>query len=400
MWELVRALRTDGVAVLLTTHLMQEAETLADHVVIIDVGKVVAQGSPEQLTAHGADRELRFRAAAGMDLRLLGNALPEGCAATEPTPGSYLIEGEIDPQVLSTVTSWCARQGSWPTTSGSRAAAWRTSSSRSPGGSCGRERRRRDLPLRPRHVPPLPGRGPLGRMLATQIRLETRLALRQGEQVLLTLIIPLALLVGLALLAVVPLPEPRVTSALATVLALGVMSTAFTSQAISLGFDRRYGVLRRLAATPVPRWLVVLGRLGGMAAVVVVQLVVLGLVALLLSWRPDAGPLGWTLLLVVLGTAAFGATGVLLGGTLRAELVLAVANIVWFVLLFAGGVLVPADQLPAALAVVVGLLPSGALADGLRDVLLGGSPTAGQIVVLLVWAVVAGGIAVRTVRWR
>lgn len=247
---------------------------------------------------------------------------------------------------------------------------------------------------------PSPGRGPLGRMLATQIRLETRLALRQGEQVLLTLIIPLALLVGLALLAVVPLPEPRVTSALATVLALGVMSTAFTSQAISLGFDRRYGVLRRLAATPVPRWLVVLGRLGGMAAVVVVQLVVLGLVALLLSWRPDAGPLGWTLLLVVLGTAAFGATGVLLGGTLRAELVLAVANIVWFVLLFAGGVLVPADQLPAALAVVVGLLPSGALADGLRDVLLGGSPTAGQIVVLLVWAVVAGGIAVRTVRWR
>jgi ABC-2 type transport system permease protein len=245
---------------------------------------------------------------------------------------------------------------------------------------------------------PAPGRGPLGRMLATQVGLETRLALRQGEQVLLTLIIPLALLVGLALLRVVPLPEPRVTSALGTVLALAIMSTAFTSQAISLGFDRRYGVLRRLAATAVPRWLIVLGRLGGMGAVVLVQLVVLGVVAVALGWRPG-GALGWVLLLLVLGTAAFGAVGVLLGGTLRAELVLAVANIVWFVLLFAGGVLVPASALPGPLAAVVVLLPSGALAEGLRATLLGGGPTTGQIVVLLVWAVVGGAIATRTVRW-
>lgn len=111
VWELVRALRADGVAVLLTTHLMQEAEELADHIVIVDHGRVVAQGSPESLTAAGADRELRFRAAPGMDLRLLASALPEGCTVSEPTSGSYLVEGAIDPQVLSTVTSWCARQG-------------------------------------------------------------------------------------------------------------------------------------------------------------------------------------------------------------------------------------------------------------------------------------------------
>ncbi len=246
---------------------------------------------------------------------------------------------------------------------------------------------------------PAPGRGPLGRMLATQVALETKLALRQGEQVLLTLIIPLALLVGLSLLEFVPLPEPRVDSALATVLALAVMSTAFTSQAISLGFDRRYGVLRRLAATAVPRSMIVLGRLGGMAAVVLVQVVVLGAVALALGWRPGLGSPGWALLLVVLGTAAFGAVGVLLGGSLRAELVLAVANIIWFVLLFAGGVLVPASALPGPLAVVVQLLPSGALAEGLRTALLGGTPALGHIVVLIVWAVVAGGIATRTVRW-
>ena len=255
----------------------------------------------------------------------------------------------------------------------------------------------------PRFAPgtfsPSPGRGPLGRMLATQVALETRLALRQGEQVLLTLIIPLALLVGLSLLRVVPLPEPRVDSALATVLAIAVMSTAFTSQAISLGFDRRYGVMRRLAATPVPRWTIVLGRLGGMGAVVIVQVVVLGAVALAIGWRPGLGSPGWALLLVVLGTAAFGAVGVLLGGSLRAELVLAVANIVWFVLLFAGGVLVPAAALPGPLAVVVTLLPSGALAEGLRAALLGGTPSLSHVVVLIVWAVVAGAVATRTVRW-
>jgi ABC-2 type transport system permease protein len=101
----------------------------------------------------------------------------------------------------------------------------------------------------------------------------------------------------------------------------------------------------------------------------------------------------------VLGTAAFGAVGVLLGGTLRAELVLGVANVVWFVLLFAGGVLVPAAALPGPLATVVTLLPSGALAEGLRTALLGGTPALGHIVVLIVWAVVSGGIATRTVRW-
>jgi ABC-2 type transport system ATP-binding protein len=111
VWDLVRALRADGVAVLLTTHLMQEAETLSDHIVIVDHGRVVAEGSPEDLTAAGADRELRFRAAAGMDLKLLTAALPEGCTVSEPSSGSYLVEGAIDPQVLSTVTSWCARQG-------------------------------------------------------------------------------------------------------------------------------------------------------------------------------------------------------------------------------------------------------------------------------------------------
>jgi ABC-2 type transport system permease protein len=247
---------------------------------------------------------------------------------------------------------------------------------------------------------PDPGIGSRGRMLAVHTRTETLLALRHSEQLLLTLVIPLALLVGLTVLrGLVDLPDPRVNAALGTVLALAMMSTGFTSQAIALGFDRRYGLMRRLAATAIPRWLVITGRLGGMAAVVVIQVIVLGGVALLLGWRPEGTEVGWALLLVVLGAAAFGACGLLLGGAVRADLVLVIANVVWFVLLFVGGIVVPADQLPGPLGAVVELLPSGALAEGLRSVLLGGTPGVGHVVVLVVWGVVAGLAAARTLRW-
>jgi ABC-2 type transport system ATP-binding protein len=112
VWDLVDALRTDGVSVLLTTHLMEEAEALADQVVIIDNGRVVAQGSPGELTTSTADEQrLRFQARRGLDLRLLTAALPEDCTTDETTPGHYVVNGEITPQVVSTVTAWCAQQG-------------------------------------------------------------------------------------------------------------------------------------------------------------------------------------------------------------------------------------------------------------------------------------------------
>ncbi|MGH3695103.1 MAG: ABC transporter ATP-binding protein [Pseudonocardiaceae bacterium] len=110
VWDIIGALRADGVSVLFTTHLMEEAEALADQVVIIDHGRVVAEGSPAELTASGTERQLRFAARPGLDLRLLRTALPEGCRASEPTPGGYLVEGLIDPQVMATVTAWCAQQ--------------------------------------------------------------------------------------------------------------------------------------------------------------------------------------------------------------------------------------------------------------------------------------------------
>lgn len=111
VWELVTALRGDGVTVLLTTHQMEEAEALADQVVIMDRGRLVATGSPAQLTADGTDGQLRFGAAPGLDLDALAAVLPAGTRPSEPQPGSYVVTGEIDPQVLATVTSWCAQQG-------------------------------------------------------------------------------------------------------------------------------------------------------------------------------------------------------------------------------------------------------------------------------------------------
>lgn len=249
---------------------------------------------------------------------------------------------------------------------------------------------------------PAPGRGPLGRMLRTHARVEAALTLRHGEQLLLTLIIPLALLIGLSLLDILPASQlgsaSKVDWITPRILALAVMSSAFTGQAIALGFDRRYGVLKRLSATALPRWLLVAGRVVAALVVVVLQSLVIGVVAAFLGWSPSGAGIASAIVLLVLGTAAFGALGVLLGGALRAEAVLALANIVWFVLLLAGGILLAPSALPAGLGVVVSLLPSGALAEGMRAALVDGHFAVGPMAVLAVWAIVAGLIATRTTK--
>ncbi|WP_024874246.1 ABC transporter permease [Saccharomonospora piscinae] len=248
---------------------------------------------------------------------------------------------------------------------------------------------------------PAPGRGRVGRMLLTHARTETALTLRHGEQILLTLLIPVALLLGLSLLDVVPVPDgtgSRVDWVAPRILALAVMSSAFTGQAIALGFDRRYGVLKRLAATALPRWLLVAGKLVAALVVVTLQVVVLGGIAAALGWTPSASGVGAAVLLLVLGTVSFGALGVLLGGALRAEAVLALANVVWFVLLLAGGIVVAADALPGVLGAVVPYLPSGALAGGLHAALGEGTLSWPAVAVLAVWAAAATALATRTTK--
>ena len=111
-WDLITELRADGVTVVLSTHLLDEAERLADQVAIIARGRVVASGSPEELT--GAEHEVRFTGRPRLDLGSLQSALPLGAAVDEPTLGSYVVSGAVDPQTLATVTAWCASHGVMP----------------------------------------------------------------------------------------------------------------------------------------------------------------------------------------------------------------------------------------------------------------------------------------------
>jgi ABC-2 type transport system permease protein len=238
------------------------------------------------------------------------------------------------------------------------------------------------------------------RRVLRQARFEAGTLLRNGEQLLVSVVLPVGALVALALTQSPSLGAGRrIDIAVPGVLALCVVSAAFTSQAIATGFDRRASVLRLLGTTP-------LGRDGLLAAKVVatlvlelIQWVLVAAVGLALGWYPAAAGLGYAVLFLLLGTWAFVALALLLAGVLRAEGVLAVANLVWVLLLVVGGVVVPRAELPAALSPVVGLLPSSALGDGLRTALGSGGLALQGVLVLLVWAVGATVLASRTFRW-
>jgi ABC-2 type transport system permease protein len=251
---------------------------------------------------------------------------------------------------------------------------------------------------------PMPGAAATPAMLRSQMTMELRLLSRNGEQLLLTLVIPLMLLVlGTRSNDVVDLGAGRPIDIITPgILALAVLSTSFTSLAIATGFERRYGVIKRLGASPLPRWGLMLGKIGAIAVVEIAQLTLLSVVGLLLGWEPHGGltAFGQMLVLAVLGTAAFGSLGLLIAGTLRAEATLAVANLVYVLLLVGGGLLVPLSRYPEAVRHVLELLPSGALGQGLRDTFAGQGPGAFSIVVLIVWAVCCGLGVSRTFKWE
>jgi ABC-2 type transport system permease protein len=253
-----------------------------------------------------------------------------------------------------------------------------------------------------------PGAGAAGaagvaRRLLAQTLWECRLVLKNGEQLLLTLVLPVLALVGLSGTDVVGVAVPEGSTAVDVVapgvLAMAVMSTAFTSQAIATGFDRRHGVLRLLGTTPLGRGGLLLSRTAAVLTIEVLQVVLLSAVAVALGWRPGVGAWLLAVPLLVLGTAAFSALALLLAGTLRAEAVLAVANLVWVLLVLAGGVLLPLAQLPAPLAAAGAWLPSGALAEGLRDAFLTGGIQPAVPAVLAAWALGASAACVRWFRW-
>ncbi|GAA0903804.1 ABC transporter permease [Streptomyces thermoalcalitolerans] len=248
---------------------------------------------------------------------------------------------------------------------------------------------------------PKPGAAPLPRMIAAQAALETRMLLRNGEQLLLTVVIPTLLLVLFSSVDIVDTGADKAVDFLAPgVLALAVMSTAFTGQAIATGFERRYGVLKRLAASPLPRWGLMTAKTVSVLVTEVLQIVLLTVIAFALGWSPHGGPFA-VLLLLVLGTAAFSGLGLLMAGTLKAEATLAAANLVFLLLLVGGGVVVPLEKFPAGVQDVLGLLPISALSGGLRDVLQHGAGTPwGDLGILAVWAVAGLAAAGKFFRWE
>jgi ABC-2 type transport system permease protein len=223
--------------------------------------------------------------------------------------------------------------------------------------------------------------------------------LRNGEQLLLTVILPMLVLCGLARSGAVDLGAGRrIDLATPGVLALALISTSFTGQAIATGFDRRAGLLRLLGTTPLGRSGLIAGRVGAVLAVEVIQVFLLGAVGGLLGWHPDAAGVLPALVVAALATAAFVSLGLLLAGSLRAEAVLAAANLIWILLLAGGGVVLATSQL-GPLGPIVRWLPSGALGDGLRTALAGGHWPWRDLGVLLGWGVIGSTATVRWFHW-
>jgi ABC-2 type transport system permease protein len=251
---------------------------------------------------------------------------------------------------------------------------------------------------------PRPGSAPLVRQILAQASMESRLLLRNGEQLLIAVVIPVIVLIGgvtggnhLNLHESRPLVDIFTPG----VLALGIMSTAFTSLAIATGFERRYGVIKRLGASPLPRLGLLAGKVLALVLVELLQVVVIGGVGLALGWSPTlcfAGLVGFVLA-CVLGTAAFASLGLFVAGVLRAEATLAAANLIYLLLMAGGAVVLPASSY-GGFGSLAKVLPSGALGESVRRAFEEGRIDGPALLVMLIWAIVGSLLTARTFKWE
>ncbi|MBC2641857.1 MULTISPECIES: ABC transporter permease [unclassified Rhodococcus (in: high G+C Gram-positive bacteria)] len=245
---------------------------------------------------------------------------------------------------------------------------------------------------------PAPRRNSAPAMLAALTRLEATLLLRNSEQQLLTMLLPVTFLIGLTVLPIGDLPEPRIDTVFPLVLAVAIMSTGFTGQAIAIGFDRRYGALKRLGANAIPKWAMIAGKSAAVVVVVSLQTVLLGTIALVLGCIPNPLEFILTGAVIIVGTAAFAALGLLLGGSMRADIVLALANILWFVQLGLCSVSSLTGHAPAAVQTAVEVTPAGALVTALQQA-NDGHFALPSLAVLTLWTAAATTVARRTFKF-
>lgn len=235
-----------------------------------------------------------------------------------------------------------------------------------------------------------------------QTAAELRLSLRQGEQMLVSLGIPLMLLIFFSLVDVLPTPNSvnKPVDFLAPgILALAVMSTSMVSLGIGTGFERQYHVLKRLGATPLGRPRLIAAKITMVVAIEALQFALLVVAAMALGWRPT-GDTALAVPAVIAGTAAFAGIGLLMAGTLRGTVTLALANALYIILLLLGGMIVPLDELPGPIAEVAELLPAAALSDVMGAAFTAGATaSASAWAVLVAWAIAAPIAAAATFRW-
>ncbi len=234
----------------------------------------------------------------------------------------------------------------------------------------------------------------------SQLRQELTVMARNGEQLLLLVGIPVLLLVFFSQINILPTQGLTAVAFLVPgILALAVMSTAMVSLGIATGFERSYGVLKRLGTTPLGTRRLVLAKVVATCIVESAQLALLVVVGIALGWRPvDTNWLAATAA-VVLGTTCFAGIGLTLAGRLRAEVNLAAQNGLYLVLLLLGGIIVPNDELPKVVKSLAEWLPSNALSELLRSAFNGYEIVARSIVVLLVWSVATCALATIYFKW-
>jgi ABC-2 type transport system permease protein len=251
---------------------------------------------------------------------------------------------------------------------------------------------------RPRSRPTSPVRATLA-----LVGMELRLALRRGENLLVTIVIPVVVLLFFATVAVLPAAAGRpVDFLLPGALALAVIATSLVSLGIATGYERWYGVLKRLGGSPLSRGGMIAAKIIAILAIEAVQAVLLlAIAAALLDWRPAQGTsLPVLIAAILLGSLAFGGLGLLMAGTLRAEATLALANGLFLAFLLLGGIIIPIDHLPAGLEAFAQVLPASPLAEAFRIGFGAPGDPLGPLAALLSWGVVSAGLAAVTFRWE
>lgn len=243
--------------------------------------------------------------------------------------------------------------------------------------------------------------GTLMAAVAAQTRTEILLTLRRGENVLITLIVPVVLLVFFASLGIVPANATAIAFLLPGMLALAIISTGMVSLGIATAYERHYRVLKRLGGTPLPRGGLIAAKALSVLLIEVVQVLLLGLIAIVVyGWRPGPSAVAGVGVLL-LGTAAFTGIGLAMAGGLRAEATLAGANGLYLVFLLLGDIVLPISRLPTPLRILARALPAAALSRSLRGIIGTGTGTVWQDLLLLAaWAVVALVVATRAFRWE